>query len=527
MRTIDDIRMAARLLTGLRAFLAAPQSAEACRRRIEGQYRRRDASFLRLVERGIYRHARSPYRPLLEHAGIELGDIAALVRQDGVEGALGRLYDAGVRITLDEFKGRRPVTRGLLDLPVTGTDFDNPLLARHYETRTSGSRGAGSRLNIDLDLIAHEACYDRVSLDAFDLGARPKVIWRPAPPGSSGLKNVLRLARLGHPVSRWFSQTPVGSDWKNAILVHSVAAAGYLYGTPLARPFHVPLGNAVAIARWLAARRAEGTPAMLDTTVSSAVRLCTAAAASRLDVAGTFFRVGGESLSPARMEIIASAGVRAVCHYAMAEAGRIAHACADAEAVDDVHVAVDKMALLQRDVPHADATRPGFVVTTLMETVPRIMLNVEIGDEGVLVRRTCGCPWNALGFTLHLHGIRSYEKLTSEGMHFVGADLIELLERTLPARFGGAATDYQIVENEEAGLLRVSLFMSPRIGPANEEDVRAVMLTSLASKGPANRMMAQLWQSGGTIRVVRQEPQATAMGKILPWHVVRSREARR
>ena len=53
----------------------------------------------------------------------------------------------------------------------------------------------------------------------------------------------------------------------------------------------------------------------------------------------------------------------------------------------------------------------------------------------------------ALGYTTHIHTIRSWEKLTSEGMTFCGHDLIRLIEEVLPARFGGRPTDYQFVES--------------------------------------------------------------------------------
>jgi hypothetical protein len=53
-----------------------------------------------------------------------------------------------------------------------------------------------------------------------------------------------------------------------------------------------------------------------------------------------------------------------------------------------------------------------------------------------------------LGWTTHLRDIRSQEKLTAGGMTFLDTDLIRVLEEVLPARFGGAPTDYQLVEEE-------------------------------------------------------------------------------
>ena len=70
-----------------------------------------------------------------------------------------------------------------------------------------------------------------------------------------------------------------------------------------------------------------------------------------------------------------------------------------------------------------------------------------------------------MGWTTHLREIRSHEKLTAGGMTFLDTDLIRVLEEVLPARFGGAPTDYQLVEEEAAeGQPRVRLLVHPRIG---------------------------------------------------------------
>jgi len=37
-----------------------------------------------MVERNIYGHPKSPYLPLLKHAGCDLGDIVAMVRSMGL-----------------------------------------------------------------------------------------------------------------------------------------------------------------------------------------------------------------------------------------------------------------------------------------------------------------------------------------------------------------------------------------------------------------------------------------------------------
>jgi hypothetical protein len=151
------------------------------------------------------------------------------------------------------------------------------------------------------------------------------------------------------------------------------------------------------------------------------------------------------------------------------------------------------------------------------------MVNVELGDYGVLEDRACGCPFDRLGFLQHVHTIRSYEKLTSEGMQFVGTELLELIEEVLPARFGGAPTDYQLVEEDEGGVSKVSLVVSPRVGAIDEERMITTALDVLgfSPRGRAgNRVMAELWRDARTLRVIRREPHATRAAKILPLHVI-------
>ena len=83
--------------------------------RMRDRMEHREENFLRLVETTVYGYPRSPYLPLLKMAGCELGDLKALVKQKGLEGALRVLRDQGVYVAFEEFKGRQPIVRnGLL-----------------------------------------------------------------------------------------------------------------------------------------------------------------------------------------------------------------------------------------------------------------------------------------------------------------------------------------------------------------------------------------------------------------------------
>jgi hypothetical protein len=519
---LDEGLMGVRLLTGLPRFLRQPPTAEESRAALQKSLRERSTVFLELVRRGIYEHAESPYLPLLGRAGITYEAFARSVGEQGVEATLDQLYDAGVRVTLDEFKGRLPIRRGGDAIPTMGQAFDNPLLTRHFEARSGGSRSPGTRFIVDLELLAHDGHYDRMFLDMFGLGSRPGALWHPAPPGSAGLKWALKLARLGHGVERWFSQTPVSFQFnaRNASFVRAIAVVSRLSGRPVVRPEYVGLPDALKVAQWLATCRSRGTPAWMSTTASCAVRLCVAARDRGLDIGGTFFRTSGEPLSPGKARVIGDAGCVAHCHYAMAEIGRMGVACGCPSTHDNVHIVSDKVALLQRNIAlRGGASVQGLVLTTLLWSVPKVMLNVEVGDYAVMERRHCGCVWESMGFLEQLQTIRSYEKLTSEGMHFLGADLIALVDDLLPARFGGDPTDYQFVEEERDGLPVVSLVISERVGAVSVRDVQGTVLSALGSPDGPHRMMAALWQEGGTLQVIRREPHTTKAGKILPLHI--------
>jgi hypothetical protein len=279
------------------------------------------------------------------------------------------------------------------------------------------------------------------------------------------------------------------------------------------------------VARWLAEKRSVGTPAYVNAPASSGVRVCRAAVEHGLDISGTRFCLGGEPLTEGKADAVAEAGASAFCHYNMSETGRIGIGCPARRERDEVHVVLDRLGVIQREreVGGEGGPRvPALLYTSLHESAPKLMLNVESDDYGVLDERDCGCPIGELGLRLHLHTIRSYEKLTSEGMNFVGSELLTLVEQVLPGRFGGGPADYQLVESEVGGLPKVSLLVSPRVGAIDEAEVTRTVLEALGS-GPGYRdMMATLWRDGDTLRIERREPHETGQAKILPLQIVRS-----
>lgn len=134
----EDAAMAVRLARDLPRCLARPLTLDDARRGIRERLAARERSFLGLVERVVYGHARSPYLMLLRHAGCEPGDLRKLILQEGLEGGLRTLADRGVYVTYDEFKGRRDAVRGSARFAFADRDSTTP-----SARRTSSSIRAG------------------------------------------------------------------------------------------------------------------------------------------------------------------------------------------------------------------------------------------------------------------------------------------------------------------------------------------------------------------------------------------------
>jgi hypothetical protein len=291
-------------------------------------------------------------------------------------------------------------------------------------------------------------------------------------------------------------------------------------GAPIPYPEFVPISQSQKVAEWLAEQTGRGLPAHLDTNASCAVRVLQAAKDRGLDISGSFLRVGGEPYTEAKARMVAEAGCKAAVHYSMAEVGHIGIACGNPGNLDDVHLITHKMAVLQRPVVTSLGEFEAFYLTTLAPVCPKIMLNVAIGDNGVLEERDCGCAVGKIGFHQHIHSIRSFEKLTSDGMQFLGSDLLLLLEQVLPGQFGGGPNDYQIVEMEDDAVTKVQLVVSPRLGPLDEHQLLQVTLEFLGSRARENRMMVERWKEGETLAIKRAEPHVTKAAKLQPLHIL-------
>ena len=519
--SLSEIFTTVRFLGQVPAFLRRPFSDAEARALVRDRLSARDAGFLDLVRRTVYEQGDNPYRTLLREAGCELGDLARLVEGEGIEGALRELLRRGVYLTVAEFKGRVPVRRGALSFTVDPARLRNAAMRAQVMSRTSGSRGARALVPMDLRAVRDRGVYRYLAL-----AAQGGVPWRHAlwaVPGSSPIVTTLQFCAAGMWPVRWFSQLdpaavslPAAYRWSGRALRLAALAAG----RRLPGPTYVALDEPLPIVRWMREILAAGGTPHIHTFPSSAVRLCQAAAAAGLDIAGSRFTVLGEPLTPVRLDLIRRAGAAAYPSYSTVECGPVGGACAAPGTADDVHVHHDRHTLVQpgagMDVGGLPAD--GLLVTTIRPESPLILLNVSLGDRGVLERRTCGCLLERLGWTTHLHGIRSFEKLTAAGMTVVDMDVVHVLDELLPQRFGGGPTSYQLVETTTGGVPSLELLVHPALGRLDEAAVREAFLEAIAGLSPSGRVTALRWRADGLPGVERRPPLTTATGKILHVH---------
>ena len=502
-----------RFLTHLPAYLNNPLTISEARKILDQRLERREEDFLQLLRIAVIENPVSPYRELLSHAGCEYGDVCLMVEQEGLEGALEKLFHAGVYLTTDEYKGRRPAVRGSATINVDPELLRNPMVVPQFYARTSGSRGAATPVPFNMD-----GTRDHAVNMALSLAARGGANWRKAIWELSGIGPLLWYSVFGGPVDRWFTKVDPKTagisrwhPWK----VRAMTTTGRLCGVSMPSTEHVPVDAPLPIVQWMEQTLKEGEIPHLWTSTSAAVRLCQAAEQAGTMLEGAQLTVTGEPVTEARLAAIQRVGANAVPDYGCVDSGgSISCACLSPEAPDDVHVFSDLNAVIQADAPPF----PGdaLLLTSIRPSVPFVFLNVSMGDCASLNTRRCGCAVEALGWSTHLHTIRSFEKLTIGGMTFMDTDVVQILDEKLPHRFGGGPSDYQVAEEfAQDGHPRLRLLVHPRVGPLDPATVSDVFLDELGAGSEANRLMVCQLRDEQFLEVERKAPYMTSSGKIL------------
>jgi hypothetical protein len=513
----------------VRRFLTEGTGLDRVREQMRHALATREARFLAIAEHRVYARRSSPYRRLLEHAGCGFADLRDLTRRHGLEGALRRLAEAGVYLRAAELKGKEDVVRGGLRFRVDSDELR--MVSRGFESQSSGTSNAPQRGISSFEWMAQQTTATGAFILAHGLQSHRHSAFEPLLPGQAGMMFMLMLARLGIPCERWFARPiPFRNRLERAyfsVLAHEVSAVGTRVGPGFARPERVGDDDLAVIVRWIAESHAGGRRTCVRTAASNAARIATRAAEMGTSLEGVTFLASGEPMTAAKRQAIEAVGAKTTVLYGF-EPGSVwaGQGCANPIHRDEMHLSLNTLALVNpRALPWGDRTVHPLLYTTLYDSAGRLLLNAENGDYAELDERNCGCAMQELGLTLHVHGVRSYEKLTAEGMSYPVEDLIELLEARLPAEFGGGPCDYQLIEEESpGGQTRLTLRIHPRLGTLDETRILTRFVDELGRADRNQRFATEAWRTSGTFRVVREAPRTSPRGKTSPVQLAVGRE---
>ncbi|HEX2387244.1 MAG TPA: hypothetical protein VHL99_11805, partial [Candidatus Binatia bacterium] len=518
------VASAARLARALPSFFRARVTLQEAEAAIERGIEDREKRFVQSARDWIYGNPKSPYLKLLKAAGCELADLRAEVLSRGLDATLEDLARAGVYLTDDELKGKKEVMRSGCSFRVRPKDLELPDASAGFAIQSSGTSNRPVPSQIRLDYLAARAYITAAFFSAHDLFAASHAVYDAILPAGGGVNNLLVYARIGIATDRWFARAIPGDhrlgDWYNYLLTRWIVLNGSVFGPGFPAPVFTEIGDVGRIVQWVVERRRAGKRCCITTAASNAARIARTAWDVGESLAGVRFIVDGEPFTDAKRALLERVGASATSRYAYGGGVMVGYGCAAAAAADEIHVDETRLAVIQHPVPLPDAEpaiHPLLLTTLHASAGARFLLNAASGDYADVDRRTCGCPLEKSGFTLHLSHIRSYEKLTSEGMNYFYGDVYEFFEQTLPAEFGGAAGDYQLVEEEdENGQTRLTLIVHPGVGALDENKVLLRLQRRLADGSSGNRFQAEMWRASGTYRIRRETPRASPRGKILP-----------
>ena len=517
---VSELAAFARFLAGVPRFVRRRMSAAEALAIIQDRLKNRERNFLASVQNGIYGNPRSPYRALLEMAGCTHGDLRELVSRVGLEGTMQHLHARGVYVAFEEFKGIQPIVRGSRTIHTSPADFDNPTASRYYSTTTGGSTGAGRRVQLDLQHLEDLLPSRILSRHVQGVLGIPAASWSDLPP-AGGLSGMLIQAAAGGRPTHWCVSRmggPNATPLRFRLATFAAIIMARAAGAKVNWPKHVPFDRAIELAEWARDQVKREGAATVHASVSRILRIAIAAREAGIDLTGVVLRGGGEPPTEAKVAQIVASGARFVSGYAFSEVGSVGANCLNPSGPNDQHFMRDHLAMIQtpRRVPGFDIEVSSFCFTSLLPSSPKLLFNVESDDYGTVTNRSCGCKWEELGFPTHVTDIRSFRKLTGEGITLVGSDIERIIDEKLPARYGGSALDYQFTEEEdERGFTRLVLRVAPHIALGDEAAATDFVLNAL-DQGSGGRLVQATWRQAGTVRIRRESPTVGGRGKVLP-----------
>jgi len=534
MSIFSDLIGYVRACRGLRNFFKESLSIEDAVEKVSKKRESRSEDFLGIVKRAVYENEDSPFLKLLKSANFEFSDVKSLVDSRGVEGALRELAEEGVYVGINEFKGKNVCVRNGRSFTFKESDFDNILFHSGLEITTGATRSSGTRTMVDFNSLTESAEDFAVMQYVHDLVDTPQIVWMPT---GLGMICVLRYGKLGNTPVGWFSQArwfpKIGkgnlySSIKNRVMIDSMTYEARRIGIPLPKMKWVDMNYVNEVTKKISAVVKENSRCCVTTFVSSALRACKSAVDSGTDIDGVVFLVTGEPLTPTKRKEIEGTGAEVIPWYAASEIGVISFGCRKPSNCDDTHLLSNRLAMIQykREIKDFGISVNAFLLTSLSQFARKRLLNVEMGDYGVMEKLKCRCGYEKLGMADVVYNIRSFEKLTGEGMTLIGSDMVDVLEEDLPAMFGGSSTDYQLVEEEdEKGFTHMDILVTPSLGKLDEKKVIDAVYDGLRKRSKGGRDLSfEVWEDVGTIRVRREKPIVTKRGKLFSFQINKIRK---
>jgi len=517
---VPALRMARRGLTvarGLRRLVRHPVTIEESRATIATEVRRRGPRLLASLDALVWPHAASPTRRLLHHAGLEAGDVRALVADHGVEGALETLRDAGVYVAYEEYQGRIEARRGSASFAFSPADFFNPVTRADYLATTGGSRSEGTPVELSFAWQRRQGRQRPLQAEMAGSVAAPAAVWLPVFPSAAGFGAVMKTTAGGSRPERWFSQIPTdlrGVTSHKQVANRFLPALNALVRAGMPAPEHVPSNAPEPVLDWLRGALAQGGSAVITGYASSLTALARHAVERGIDLTGTLAFPASEPVTAGKLHAMRAAGIRPFPMYAFVPEGTMGLSCGHC-ADEEYHLWEQDLAVVGRVRSRGDGTDvDAYLWTSLAIEAPRVLLNVENDDYGTIRRDVdCPCPLGQVGLRTRLAGIRGISKVVAAGISLDGEVFDQLAEVALPARLGGGPGDYQFVEEESGAGTVVALRIHPGLGDLDHDEARRAFHAALGSSD--NGILAgSVWDSEA-LRIDRAAPIVTKAGKTL------------
>jgi hypothetical protein len=506
---------------GLRRLVRHPVSLTEAEQAVAREARGAGPRLLRLLDELVWPYPSSPTRRLLEAAGMQVDDVRRLVGDRGHVGALEALRDAGVYVSYEEYHGRVEARRGSSSLAFRPEDFFNPRVEADYIASTSGSRGGGGTpMELSFAWQRRQGAQRAIQYAMAGVAGAPTAVWLPVFPSAAGFGAVMKITAGGNRPERWFSQIPgrlEGVARRKQVANQLLPALSAFTRTGLPSPEHVPTDDPEPVVAWMQDALAREGRATITAYASSLTAAARWAHERGIDLTGIAAFPASEPVTAGKLAAMRAVGMRPYPMYAFVPEGTVAIGC-DRCPDEEYHLWEHEVAVVPRRRPRGDGTDvDAFCITSLDLLAPRVLVNVENDDYGVVRRDVpCGCELGRLGLTTRLADIRGISKVVAAGITLEGEVFDEITEVVLPAAFGGGPGDYQFVEEDGPSGTTLTLRVHPDVGEIDPDRVLRAVQGVLATTD--NGLLASsVWGPGGSLAVARLAPTATTAAKLLAY----------